>query len=310
MDTANKQQAGILFEAYNKELARVYDEILDSVESEATLASADFQAYLETEAAERMLPFFAKELDGLTSGTPEAYFDGILCLEDALEAFRVAAQLVDGELPEHLMLRVGAFGEESSSRIMEMALEHDWTNMDGEEMAAFRDKVAVDLAALRVLGQWKHVPAIGPVLDRFCALDDPDEYVADGVKAFAVSFAGQIVPDLEARLLTPNRENLSGPYEYLVVFLTEIGRNEPSESIFQSLKNAFRHMEHKVIASICLGDYGDGRAIPLLKSYLDRHIREIDRQFFYETLSAIRRLGGDISDIQDPFRDFNTETKR
>ena len=64
-------------------------------------------------------------------------------------------------------------------------------------------------------------------------------------------------------------------------------------------------MEHKVIAAICLGDYGDGRAVPLLKSYLDRHIREIDRQFFYETISAIKRLGGDISDIQDPFRDFS-----
>ena len=39
--------------------------------------------------------------------------------------------------------------------------------------------------------------------------------------------------------------------------------------------------------------------------YLDRHVHEIDRQFFYETLSAIKRLGGDITDIEDPFRDFS-----
>ena len=64
-------------------------------------------------------------------------------------------------------------------------------------------------------------------------------------------------------------------------------------------------MDHKVIASICHGDYGDGRAVPLLKGYLDRHVHEIDRQFFYETLSAIKRLGGDITDIEDPFRDFS-----
>ena len=66
-------------------------------------------------------------------------------------------------------------------------------------------------------------------------------------------------------------------------------------------------MEHKVIASICLGDYGDGRAVTLLKSYIDRHMHEIDRQFFYETLSSIKRLGGDIKDIQDPFRDFKNK---
>lgn len=68
-------------------------------------------------------------------------------------------------------------------------------------------------------------------------------------------------------------------------------------------------MDHKVIASICLGDYGDGRAVPLLKSYLDRNVSTIDRQFFYETISAVKRLGGDISDIQDPFRDFSGQKK-
>jgi len=309
MDVTGKLQATLLFGAYNRELSKVYDKLLDDVTDEAMLASPQFQLQLENSVINSLQPWFSEELEGLTSGTPETFFDELTSLEDVMEVFRIAAEMVDGDLPDHLMLRVGAFGAESSEKIMALALTHDWAISEGEDVAAFRDRLAVDLAALRVLGQWNYEPAISPVLDRFCALQEPDEFVADGVKAFAVSLAEKIVPDLEERLAAPVHAGLTGPYEYLVVYLTEIGRAEPSEDIFQSLKNAFRHMNHKVIAAICLGDYGDGRAIPLLKSYLDRHIREIDRQFFYETLSSIKRLGGDISDIQDPFRDFNAKTK-
>lgn len=222
-----------------------------------------------------------------------------------MKVFAIAAEMLDGDLPDHLMLRVGAFGEASSARLVEMALAHDWTPAQGEDDDAFRRKLAVDLAALRVLGQWTYEPAIEPVLNRFCDLAEPDEYIADGVKAFVIPFGDKMVPEIAARIDGAAAAGLKGPFEYLVIYLTQIGRAEPDEEIFLSLKKAFRSMEHKVIASICLGDYGDGRAVPLLKSYLDRHVREIDRQFFYETVSAIKRLGGDISDIQDPFRDFS-----
>ena len=65
-----------------------------------------------------------------------------------------------------------------------------------------------------------------------------------------------------------------------------------------------------VIAVICIGDYGDPRGIALLKGYLDRTVHTIDRETFYEALSAIRRLGGEINDIQDPFHDFTNRAKK
>ena len=309
MDNELKQQTILLFDEYNRVLGEVYDEILDSVTDEATLASPQFQMYLENSVINSLQPWFSEELAGLTAGTPEAFLDALVTLEDVMDVFRIAAEKIDGDLPDHLMLRVGAFGEAATVKIMEMALAQEWSPLEGEEIPDFRDRLAIDLAALRVLGQWKYGPSVEPVLDRFCALTDPDEYVADGVKAFAVGFADEIVPEITARLETPNLPGLGGPYEYLVVYLTEIGKTEPSEDIFRGLKFAFRKMDHKVIAAICLGDYGDGRAVPLLKSYLDRHIHEIDRQFFYETISAIKKLGGDISDIQDPFRDFGAKNK-
>jgi len=307
MNNQIRQQAILLFGEYNRVLGEVYDELLEGVSNETTLASSEFQEYLQNSVVNSLQPWFVKDLDGLSEGTPENFFDSLLTIEDVMKVFTVAAEMLDGDLPDLLMLRVGAFGESSSDRLVEMALAHDWAPADGEDDEAFRNKLAVDLAALRVLGQWTFEPAIEPVLNRFCALSEPDEYVADGIKAFVVPFAEKIVPELSARIDGAAGAGLKGPFEYLVIYLTEIGRSEPDEEIFQCLKKAFRNMEHKVIAAICLGDYGDGRAVPLLKSYLDRHVREIDRQFFYETISAIKRLGGDISDIQDPFRDFSAK---
>ena len=103
--------------------------------------------------------------------------------------------------------------------------------------------------------------------------------------------------------------SLSGPFEYVIIALTEVGRVKPSDSIFLCLRECFRKMERKVIGAICLGDYGDGRAIPALKGFIDRHSDHIDRQLFYEILSSIKRLGGNVSDIHDPFGDFGNRPK-
>ena len=78
----------------------------------------------------------------------------------------------------------------------------------------------------------------------------------------------------------------------------------------QAMRAAFRRMKNKVIAVICIGDYGDSRGIALLKGYLDRNTHTIDRETFYEALSAIRRLGGEINDIQDPFHDFTNKVPK
>ena len=52
------------------------------------------------------------------------------------------------------------------------------------------------------------------------------------------------------------------------------------------------------------GPCGDDRAVAMFKNYINRNQKSIERDLFYEMMSAIQHLGGDISDIQDPFGDF------
>jgi hypothetical protein len=307
MDPLRRKQAEMLFSEYNRELAKVYDKILDDVKSEVDFAAPDFQSMLQNEVFNCLQPWFSKKLDGLSEDTPEGFFDSLITLDDTMEVFSIAAQMVDGDLPDLLMLRLGAFGEEASMRLLELAMAGEWIRGEGVEDNAFRDGILIHMAALRILGLWNIEMALDPVLARFLNIDAPDELVAESVRDFLVPYGEVVVPRLIACLDEGSEGGLVGPYEYLVIGLTEIGKENASEEIFQCLRRVFRSMEHKVIASVCLGDYGDGRAVPLLKGYLDRHTHDVDRQFFYETLSAIKRLGGDIADITDPFRDFSSK---
>jgi hypothetical protein len=48
----------------------------------------------------------------------------------------------------------------------------------------------------------------------------------------------------------------------------------------------------------------------MFKNYINRNQKSIERDLFYEMMSAIQHLGGDISDIQDPFGDFQKKQGR
>ena len=97
---------------------------------------------------------------------------------------------------------------------------------------------------------------------------------------------------------------MEGPCEDLVVMLTNIGKEKKTEEIYDALRMAFRSMTNKIYAVICFADYGDDRAVPMLKNYINRHQTDISRELFYEMMSAIQNLGGNIEDISDPFGDF------
>lgn len=305
MDELRRKQAQMLFAEYNHELARLYEEIIAGVTNESDFGSMDFQSMLQNEVFNSMQSWFSKSIDGLEDGTPEGFFDSLLSLDDTMEVFLLAATMVDGDLPDPLMMRLGAFGEPATAKLLELALSGSWEKEEGQEDNDFRDSILPNMAALRILGLWNIEAAIDPALDRFKAIPTPDEFIAEAMRDFLTAFGTPVVPRLIARLDVACGSGVVGPDEYLLIALTQIGSDNQTEEIYQCMRRVFRAMEHKVIASVCLGDYGDGRAVPLLKGYLDRHIHEVDRQFFYETLSAIKKLGGDIRDIQDPFRDFN-----
>ncbi|MBO4687267.1 MAG: hypothetical protein J5636_02025 [Clostridiales bacterium] len=299
-----------LFTDFNKRLSKVCEAFADQVSSaegptEGEMAEhfKNFRSYIEQETN----PFWKEKksyLDGMTGEE----FIGEMDMETALAAFSESATLIDDEAtPFPLVERLKSFGDPACERLLKMVLDANWQPEEGEDENAFFVKFQPCVAAIRFFGSAEYEPAMEPVLTRFCSFPSTQEYIADSVKVMMLGLGERGVPMLIDFMLERSDADITGPYEDMMIMLTQVGIKNPQNEIYQALRAGFRRMKAKVIAVICIGDYGDPRGIALLKGYLDRTVHTIDRETFYEALSAIRRLGGEINDIQDPFHDF---TKR
>jgi hypothetical protein len=302
-----------LFTEFNQNISKVCEAFADQVSSkdgptEGEMAEhfKNFRAYIEQQTA----PFWKEKKDYLDGKTGEEYISG-LDLQEALAAFNESAMLIDDEAtPYPLVDRLKNAGPEACEQLLKMVLDTPWQPAEGEDENEFFTKFQPCVAAIRFFGAAEYEPAMEPVLARFCSFSSTQEYIADSVKVMMMGMGQKGVPVLIDFMLNRSDEEITGPYEDMMIILTHVGSNDRSDEIYQALRAGFRRMKSKVIAVICMGDYGDPRAIALLKGYLDRTVHTIDRETFYEALSAIRRLGGEINDIQDPFHDFTKKVPK
>jgi len=302
-----------LFTEFNERLSKVCEDFADQVsssegptESEMAEHFKNFRSYIEQTTA----PFWKEPKDYLDGKTGEEHI-AQMDLDTALAAFSESAKIIDDEAtPYPLVSKLKELSPESSERLLKMVLDTPWEPAEGEDENEFFVRFQPCVAAIRFFGAAEYEPAMEPVLSRFCSFSSTQEYIADSVKVMMLGMGQKGVPTLVDFLLNRSDEEITGPYEDMMIILTHVGIKEKSDEIYQALRAGFRRMKAKVIAVICLGDYGDPRAIALLKGYLDRTVHTIDRETFYEALSAIRRLGGEINDIQDPFHDFTKKVPK
>lgn len=299
-----RSQAKLLFEKYNETMERSSEEILERESSKRDIFGTDFEKDFNRMVEEKAEAFLERPLAGLDAGSPKAFFGSLASADDAIEVFRIAAGVSDVKPPKALADRVFSFGDEAAAKMIQLAVSSDWEIL-GDDLLSGRDLLLPGMAAVRALGEQHCEESVGTILDRFCKIKAPDEYVSDVITEYMVNMGAVAIDELIKRIDSAEILPGGGPEEDLMVALAKIGARHRSEAVFQSLRGAFRKIERKVIGALCLGNYGDGRAVPLLKGYLDRNLHTVSREMFYESLTVIRDLGGDINDIQDPFKDFS-----
>jgi len=180
-----------------------------------------------------------------------------------------------------------------------------WTEEEmGDADVIFEMQFQKAIACFEVLIEMKEPCFVKAVLDRYLSYGQTKAFVAESIAKYVEAFPEVSEPFLIDLIESNTEDGLEGPYEDCVIMLTAIGQEHRTEEIYQTLRHAFRYMTNKIYAVICLADYGDDRAVPMFKNYINRNQKEISRELFYEMMSAIQKLGGDISDIQDPFGDF------
>jgi len=277
--------------------------------------AASFEEYLQQEAkeeTEKAKKVLESEPDEKLGGKSlREYFDG-LTLEEKEEALEYSAVTLDCGVPESLIASLAAEDRESVREYCSTVIGNSaWTEDELDDQdKLFEIEYQKVKACLDVLIAMKEFCFVQAVLDRFMSYHQTKEFVAESIKDYVVSAAEVSVPILMNIIEENLEDGLEGPSEDIVIMLAEIGMAQPSEEIYQTLRHAFRAMKNKIYAVICLAEYGDDRAVPLMKNYINRHQDSIDRDLFYEMMSAIQKLGGDISDINDPFGDFTRKSKK
>ncbi len=300
-----RSQATLLFEKYNETMELCSEDILTRESLKRDIFGTDFEKDFVEMVEEKAEAFLDQPLGGLEAGSPKAFFGSLMNADDAIEVFKIASAVSDVKPPRALADRVFSFGDEAVAKMIRLAESGEWEIRGEDESPDTQDMLLPSISAVRALGEQKSKASLAPILDRFCKIAAPDEYISDVITEYLVNMGAEATDELIARIGSAEKIPGGGPEEDLLVALAKIGAGHRSEAFFQSLRGAFRKMERKVIGALCLGDYGDGRAIPLLKGYLDRNLHTLSREMFYETLTVIRKLGGDINDIQDPFKDFS-----
>ena len=276
--------------------------------------AASFEEYIQDvarEETEKAKETLENEPDEKLGGKSlREYFDS-MSLEEKEEALEYSAVTLDCGVPDALIASIAAEDRDSvrdycSNLIGDAAWTED--ELDDQDKL-FEIEYQKVKACLDVLIKMKEFCFVKAVLDRFMSYHQTKEFVAESIKDYVVGGAEVSVPILMDLIEENTDTGLEGPAEDIVIMLAEIGMAQPSEEIYQTLRHAFRAMTNKIYAVICLAEYGDNRAVALMKNYINRHQDSIDRDLFYEMMSAIQKLGGDISDINDPFGDFTRKSR-
>ena len=250
--------------------------------------------------------------------TPDERLGGIslhdffrnMTFEELAECLEYCALKLDRGVPESLIASLAEFPDtkRESSYSTQVIGNNAWTEEEMRtEEAIFEIEFAKVKACFSVLIAKGDASFVKAVLDKFMSYPMTREFVAEAVAEYVEAFPEVAVPFVIELMEQNFGSGLTGPSEDLVIMLTAMGQKAPSEEIYQALRHAFRFMDNKIYAVICLADYGDKRAVDMFKNYINRNQKTITRDLFYEMMSGIQKLGGDISDIEDPFGDFTAK---
>ncbi len=278
----------IFFESYSMAVEAAYEAYLKIVGGEFPKENAVTQNEIDKYLDFEYNTWLNTPVEKLAGKTPTEYMNSMDGLDHLMVMFNHGAVICDDSLPEIYLQKLKDCGEEAVDALIGLAVHSGISKND--------DSFLIPLMAVKVLGKWKIRRSAGPLIELLDSEGDMFDLMFETVKDALVDI-GSPALDSIAEALESGKHTQTAE-EYLLMAIAEIGKNNRSDKVYTQIKKAFLNMPEKLIAASCLGDYGDGRAIPVLRGYIDKNGRSLDRETFYEIISAIKKLGGNTEDIK------------
>lgn len=276
------------FESFNMSVEAAYDAYFKIAQKDILRGLGGNEEELRTyvdSAAERWGGTPLKELG---CKTPREYVASVETLEELLGMFREGAVICDDDLPGIFLDRLRSFGDEAVEALLRIC--KDLSLLDGGE-----ESFMIPIMAVQVLGEWKIAGAVDVLIGMLAYKGDVCDLLFEKVESSLVSIGEPAVGGILRAIEASGPDSPAG--EYLLTALADAARGSRSEEVYRCLKNSFLNMSNKSMGAFCLGNYGDGRAVPALRGYLIKNRRDLDKNSFFDIISAIERLGGNIDDL-------------
>lgn len=218
-------------------------------------------------------------IETLNGASPKDIISNMEEFSDVFDLFLYMVDHADEGIPHIIIEKLKEFKGKAISSLANLAHEHlNSGNCDD-----------VFIASVLTLGEFKLVDSVVQLIDLAYQLNEKNlklelDHIEDALLNAGICTIEPILEILE-------NEEMGKVENMLLYVLASVGSEFKNDRIYKKLRSAFRTMDEKMQAVICLNAYGDGRAVPMLRGYLERN-NNIDRNLFYEIIGTIKSLGG------------------
>lgn len=271
----------IISEYFNTEIQAAFDKYLEENTSGDNCEIQVDQQKLINDIESKWLDKTIAEI-GMT---PRQYIQSLADLDELLECFIYISAFSDVGVPEFIINELKNHGDIAGDKLLSFIRE----SMNSDDQMKI---IAVSQAiyAVGCLKYEKHKQQLINLL--FDSVNN--DMLSEVICAAIVEYQAFILPDV---INAFNNTKVQEIKEHLLTCVSEISRKNRSDEVFYFFKNAFRVLKNLKLVVEVLGDYGDGRAIPLLRGYILKNKDEIDKATFDHIRAIIKKLGGEIDDL-------------
>lgn len=272
----------IVAESYNLAVDMGFNRYL---EAHATSENSEIKIDEEKLLAEIEQNWLNSRLEQLEGITPLEFISSISTLEELIELFVDIASISDVGIPDIVLEKLKSYGKDAADKLFEFVQECMSVKDPGKVLAVSQ---AVYTIGCLKSDEYKE-KLIALLLESF-----KDDFISEAVCAAIVEYDAEILEDV---IKAFHATQIPEVQEHLLACVGEIAKGNRSDEVFYFLKNAFRIVSNLKLAVEILGDYGDRRAIPLLRGYILKNIKEMDKTTFNHMRAVIKKLGGEIDDL-------------
>lgn len=249
----------------------------------------DYLGQYQTEKEEIIKIWANTPVDELQGKTPSDTINKLEDIDEVFALFLYMSENTEEEIPSVLINKMKQFGSEMSDMLIQLA-------KNSAEPEAQDHVFAEAVSTLGRMGLYSSVEPMIRLLSDYIEDKSKSEYLEEALKNIGAPAIEPIITALE------NQD--FGEFEFSLLYvLAYVGSKAKDERIYRLIRTAFKTADDKMPAIVCFAAYKDGKAVTLLRSYLEKNAESLSKHVLYVLLGTIRDLGGEVKEFMHILKD-------